>query len=198
MELEELKTSWNILNERLEKSEMLNKRIIKEMISTRTQSAYERLFKFDLMGLVLVAAFCILLPVMNFIGDAGMKPLAFVLLEGVIFIGFVSQSFIVLLLTKFDMEKRKICELTKLTLRYKQWTKMSMSYGSMLAIVVIFAFLFIERNRLVGDWEMRLTALFLVASIVVYWQIHFYRKNIRTIEEGLEELKEFEEEPVSE
>lgn len=38
MELEELKAGWSILNEQLAKSEMLNKRIIKEMITNRTQS----------------------------------------------------------------------------------------------------------------------------------------------------------------
>ena len=43
MELEELKAGWNVLNERLAQNEILNKRIIKEMIINRTQSAYERL-----------------------------------------------------------------------------------------------------------------------------------------------------------
>ena len=57
MELEELKAGWSILNEQLAKSEMLNKRIIKEMITNRTQSAYERLFRFDLFGLILVLGF---------------------------------------------------------------------------------------------------------------------------------------------
>lgn len=200
MELEELKTSWSVLNERLEKSEMLNKRIIKEMIAGRTQSAYERLFKFDMFGLLWVIGFSILLPIMYFVGGAGMKlvggvemkPLAFALLEGVLIIGAISQIFIVFILTRFDMEKRKICELTKLTLRYRLWTKMSLLYGSVLGIVAVFAFLFIERDRLAGNWEMRLVALLLIASVMTCYQINFYRKNIQTIEKGLEELKEFE------
>ena len=194
MELEELKASWHVLNERLEKSEMLNKRIIKEMITGRTQSAYERLFKFDVLGLALVIGFCILLPVMKFVGGVGMKPLAFALLESVIIMGAISQIIIVSILTRFDMEKRKICELTKLTLRYRLWTKMSLLYGSVLAVVATFAFLFIERDLLKGGWEMRLVILFLIASVMIYYQMNFYRKNIHTIEKGLDELKEFEEE----
>ena len=37
MELEELKAGWNVLNERLAQNEILNKRIIKDMIVTRNQ-----------------------------------------------------------------------------------------------------------------------------------------------------------------
>lgn len=39
MELEELKAGWNVLNDRLAQNEILNKRIIKEMIINRTQPA---------------------------------------------------------------------------------------------------------------------------------------------------------------
>ena len=42
MELEELKAGWNVLNERLAQNEILNKRIIKDMIVTRTNSVRQQ------------------------------------------------------------------------------------------------------------------------------------------------------------
>ena len=40
MNLDEMKNSWNVLNERLEQNEILNKRIIEEMVASKTKSAY--------------------------------------------------------------------------------------------------------------------------------------------------------------
>ena len=54
MELEELKAGWNVLNERLAQNEILNKRIIKDMIVTRTNSALSRLKWMNWGGIVLV------------------------------------------------------------------------------------------------------------------------------------------------
>ena len=62
-------------------------------------------------------------------------------------------------------------------------------------MIAIVSFLFIEKAHLVGGWEIRLAIVFLFATIFSYFQIRFYLKNIRVIEKGLEELKEFEEEP---
>lgn len=195
MELEELKASWNILNEQLANSEMLNKRIIKEMITNRTQSAYDRLFRFDLFGLILVLGLCIVFPILVTTGKIVLKPLSFALLEGAVAIGLFMQLFFFSVLLRFDMEKKKICELTKLVLTYKLWMKRNTVIGSWIGMAALIAFLFIEKARLVGNWEMRLTGAFILASVIMFFQTRFYLKNIRAVEKGLSELKEFEEEP---
>ena len=195
MELEELKAGWSILNEQLAKSEMLNKRIIKEMITNRTQSAYERLFRFDLFGLILVLGICVMFPVLAATGKIVLKPLSFALLEGSIVIGFFMQLFFISLLLRFDMEKKKIYELTKLVLAYKLWMKRNTVIGSWIGMAALIAFLFIEKAQLVGNWEVRLAGVFILASVIMFFQTRFYLKNIRAIEKGLAELKEFEEEP---
>ena len=41
MELEALKASWNKLDERLAETEIVNLRVVKEMIQQKTKSAYE-------------------------------------------------------------------------------------------------------------------------------------------------------------
>ena len=198
MELEELKASWNVLNERLEKSEMLNKRIIKEMITNRTQSAYDRLLRFDLFGLIVGLVISIMFSVLTFAGQLVMKPLSFVVLEGCIVIGVLMQAYFLYIHAKFDLEKKKLCELARLEFKYKLWMKRNHVIGIGIGLIGILAFLFIEQDRLVVGWEMRMAVGLLFGFIIAYFQIRFYQKNIRIIEKGLEELKEFEEEPESE
>lgn len=195
MELEELKAGWNVLNERLEQNEILNKRIIKEMIINRTQSAYERLFRFDLFGLILAFVMCVLFPVLVVTGKIVMQPLSFAVLEGTICVGFIIQVFFSAILLRFNMEKKRICELARLTLIYKLWMKRNFLFASGLVVSALIAFMFIEKARLVVNWEIRLILILLFISIIMFYQIRFYLKNIQTIEKGLEELKEFEEEP---
>lgn len=193
MELDDLKAGWNVLNERLEQNEILNKRIIKEMITNRTQSAYERLFRFDLFGLVTVILLCILLPVM-IVNQVEIKPFSIVLLEGTLLIGLVAQFFLFSILVRFNMEKMKLCDLSRLTLRYKLWTKRSYTYGTALAFIVIVAFFFIQEAYLLRGAAVRMTVTLLLASFIAYYQIRFYKKNIQIVEKGIEELDEFEKE----
>lgn len=193
MELDDLKAGWNVLNERLEQNEILNKRIIKEMITNRTQSAYERLFRFDLFGLVTVILLCILLPVM-IVNQVEIKPFSIVLLEGTLLIGLVAQFFLFSILVRFNMEKMKLCDLSRLTLRYKLWTKRSYTYGTALAFIVIVVFFFIQEAYLLRGAAVRMTVTLLLASFIAYYQIRFYKKNIQIVEKGIEELDEFEKE----
>lgn len=194
MEVEELKAGWNVLNERLAQNEILNKRIIKDMITTRTQSAYERLFKFDLFGIILLIALCILLPFIDVAFKAGTKTISFVLLEGLMIVGLFMQCFIFSLLAKFNMDKMNIRELSRLTLKYKLWTRRNYTWGTVLAIIVLIAFYFIQQAYLISDAPLRLAVALLFTFVIIYYSICFYKKNIRIIEKGLEELKEFEEE----
>ena len=51
MELEELKNSWNALDKRLAESEVVNLRIVKEMIAQKTKSAYDNIYKQNIFSL---------------------------------------------------------------------------------------------------------------------------------------------------
>ena len=52
MNLDEMKNSWNVLNERLEQNEILNKRIIEEMVASKTKSAYDCIFPVSLISCI--------------------------------------------------------------------------------------------------------------------------------------------------
>ena len=45
MELQDLKQKWNMLDERLSKSEVYNKRALEEIIKGKNKTTYEKLYK---------------------------------------------------------------------------------------------------------------------------------------------------------
>ena len=57
MELEELKASWNALDKRLAETEIVNMRMVKEMIQQKTKSAYDHIVGHNVYNLVV----CILI-----------------------------------------------------------------------------------------------------------------------------------------
>ena len=68
MNLDEMKNSWNVLNERLEQNEILNKRIIEEMVASKTKAAYDSIYNQELRGLyILLLVALIVLPPNRFL-----------------------------------------------------------------------------------------------------------------------------------
>ena len=103
MKLDEMKNSWNVLNERLEQNEILNKRIIEEMVASKTKSAYDSIYNQELRGLyILLLVALIVLPANRFLG-INMKQSSFILLEAVMFLALLFQSVILYSLSKFKL-----------------------------------------------------------------------------------------------
>ena len=58
MELDDLKTKWNALDKRLAETEIVNMRMVKEMVSHKTKSAYDRIVGQNIYNLVVcISAF---------------------------------------------------------------------------------------------------------------------------------------------
>ena len=90
MELDELKNSWNVLNKRLDDSEVVNLRIVKEMISQKTRSAFDRLFNQNLLSLVV--SFVLLAVVFPWVCmNTPISVTSFVIVEAAMVIGLISQ-----------------------------------------------------------------------------------------------------------
>ena len=54
MELEELRASWNAFDKRLAENEIINQRIVKEMISQKTKSALDKIFHLNIYNLFVI------------------------------------------------------------------------------------------------------------------------------------------------
>ncbi|WP_455664786.1 hypothetical protein [Phocaeicola sp.] len=193
MDLEEMKAGWNVLNERLAQNEILNQRIIKEMITTRTQSAYEKVYSSELAGLIttLIIGF-IIFPGNMFLGEFLKWP-SFIMGEVLLCSAIAFQVLIVYCLSKFNLEAARLNELSRLILKYKQYRWYGRVWGAILAFAFLIVFLIIE-NIYTNVYALTTFIVCLSVGLVFSLiQLKKHNARIKSIEQGLAELKEFEE-----
>ena len=201
MELDELKNSWNVLNKRLDDSEVVNLRIVKEMISQKTKTAFDHLFNQNLHSFVV-----------TFVIIAGLFPwicmhtpistTSFIIVEVAMAIGLIPQIWKLTLLSKFNLEEKKCNELSRLVLRYKQIRHNESVWGIALVALTFVAFYISELcfndavTYVVGPkilLTVGMTLLtFALAYVIGLWQRRRHAQQMQEIESGLQELREFE------
>ena len=88
MELQDLKQKWNMLDERLSKSEVYNKRALEEIIKGKNKTTYEKLYKsgiFNFFYTLFIAA--VIVPLLHIKGIV--HDTSFYILEAVCLLGVV-------------------------------------------------------------------------------------------------------------
>ena len=201
MELEELRASWNVLNERLAENEIVNQRIVKEMISQKTKSAFDKIYQSNIYNL-LVIFFMITWLFPWIYMHTPVLPLSFVMVEVVMAIGLILQGRMVYLLSKFDIGQKTSSELMDLTLHYKKAYYEAFRWSVCLVCIVMVAFYVAELgfNENAG-YETSIRILLPVGLslatcafgyLVGLWQRRRHASQLLEIEEGLRELKDFE------
>ena len=201
MELDELKTSWNALDKRLAETEIVNLRIVKEMIQQKTKSAYNGIVGQNLYSLVvtlLIAAVVFPIIYMN----TPIQSISFAIIEGVMVIGLIPQIWKFSLLSKFDLGGKKCNELCGLVLRYKKvchQEKLWMIAGVCLAMVAFYISEFGFNKEAGYEFGTRLILplglsmlTFGLGLVFAKWQSRRHAQQMQEIERGLEELREFE------
>lgn len=201
MELEDLKASWNVLDERLAENEMVNLRIVKEIITQKTKSAYDRIMGMNLYNLVVcLLLICIVFPYVYM--NTPIKAVSFAIVESVMVLGLIPQIWKFTLLSAFDLEGKNCNELSRLVLRYKKICHQETQWSIALVCVAMTAFYISELGfnheagyvfgtRLILPLALTLLT-FAFGYCVGLWQRRRHANQIQEIERGLEELKEFE------
>ena len=120
MTLDELKKGWDVLNERLSQNEVINQRIIKEMILRKTNSAYDTIYQSNRRGLVIT--FLIGTFMLPFAKIQGMPIYweTFIFLESFLLLGFIYGGYMFHLLSRFNLYTMKVDEAMRLVLKYKK------------------------------------------------------------------------------
>lgn len=201
MELEELRANWNVLNERLAENEIVNQRIVKEMISQKTKSAFDKIYHLNIYNLLVIFLMITLLFPWIYM-HTPIMPLSFVMVEIVMLIGLILEGRMVYLLSKFDLGQKTSSELMNLTLRYKKAYYESFRWSIWLVCIVMVAFYVAELgfNERAG-YEISIRILLPIGLSLVtcacgylfgLWQRRRHASQLQEIERGLEELKEFE------
>lgn len=193
MELEELKANWNILNERLQKNEILNKRIVKDMITSRILTARERLMWKIIIGYCIYFA-CILLTAFSpvlfgtplFMAYCLIGFMVAILLGGLpVFISFYG----------FNVENPLTDSFRRL-LFYQKFMRLGYPI-IVIAGLVLMTILWWEYGKLGAN---RMTFIYVSASFIALvgsWiEYRWDYSKLDAMKKGLEELKEFEEESL--
>lgn len=196
MNLDEMKNSWNVLNERLEQNEILNKRIIEEMVASKTKSAYDSIYNQELRGLyIILLCGLIVLPVNRFLG-INMKLSSFILLEAVMFLALLFQLVILYSLSKFKLNYMKVNELTRTVLKYRRFYSYNKKYGTILGLGSVIVFM-ISESKITNPYAfVPVLTVMIVGCVYSYTKIKQHEQRIKEVEQGLAELKEFESETI--
>ena len=202
MELDELKTSWNALDKRLAETEIVNLRMVKEMIQQKTKSAYKGIVGQNLYFFVVNTLIIVVLFPYIYI-NTPIRTISFVIVEAIMVLGLIPIIWKLSLLSKFDVGGKSCNELNRLVLRYKQICHHQKFWEIAAVCLAMVAFYIIElgfnpkagyvfnvNNILLVVGLTLLT--FATAFVLGLWQHHRHAQQMQEMERGLEELKEFE------
>jgi len=201
MELEALKASWNKLDERLAETEIVNLRVVKEVIQQKTRSAYDKIIGQNIYSLVVnVLIICGVFPYVYMCTP--IQTTSFAIVEGVMIIGLIPMVWKLSLLSKFDLGGKSSSELSRLVLTYKKVCHQEKVWMIGAVCLAMIAFYILElgfnteagyelSTRLILPLGLSLLTMVL-GFVFAKWQLRRHAQQLQEIERGLEELREFE------
>lgn len=201
MELDELKASWNAFDKRLAETEIVNMRMVKEMVTQKTKTAFDGVVGHNIYSFVVtLLMMAVVFPYVYM--NTPITTASFVIVEGAMLIGLGIVAWKLCLLSKIDLGAKKANELSGIVLRYKKICHNETSWSITLVAFAMVAFYISELgfNNAAGYvlgtriWlVVGLTLLtFALAFAIGLWQRRRHAQQMAEIERGLEELKEFE------
>jgi len=189
MELDEITKKWNDLNERLEKTEKLNQKLLNDMINNKQQSAKQKLQKFEFRFLIFSIVFIFY---SVFIYYAGIFNGAASILFGIVFVSSaIWQAYKLYLLKKMDIETETVTSLIQKAIRYKVLTRSHTIVG-MVLLIPFFILLFKFEEKLSST--PMLIAVFVGAGIGLIIGFYLFFKNLRDIDALIKSYKDTKEE----
>lgn len=197
MELEELKNTWQSLNESLNKQEILKENILKEIIHAKADKSLNRLSNYEWFGLIVVI---IVLPLPLFMMKQDFSILQTILtwvFTIALIHAFISQIWKIYALTKVNFSN-PVSENIKLINRFNIYVKKERMSGYIaLPLVMIFIGETFRISHIAIKREEFMLLIIVLGAAIVFsiWQYNkFYKRNIHSILKSLDELKELKEE----
>ncbi|MDU1904485.1 MAG: hypothetical protein E6772_06850 [Dysgonomonas sp.] len=197
MELDELRNTWSILDKKLEENNSLNDRIIKEMLHSKSNKSLGKLLGYEMFGFVVTL---LMLPLILYLlfkshlreSNVGFAFLVFMSIADLICLTWQGMKIICLMKVDFT---EKVSQNIRLINTYNIGIKREKLVILFFIPVVCFFcnYLFAEYLMDIFLWIF-MSCLFFITIIFTYYQYkRIYDKNIKSILQSLEELKELEE-----
>ena len=201
MELDELKASWNAFDKRLAESDIVNLRMVKEMIAQKTRRAFDRIYGLNVYYFVVsLLIMGVVFPYVYM--NTPICTTSFVIVETILVIGLYPHIKKLNLLSKFNLEGKSCHELSSLVLQYKKVCHNETYWTIAIVSIAMVAFYIAElgfnqqANYVLGTRVMLVIGLtlltFALAYVIARWQRRRHATQMQEIEQGLEELREFE------
>ena len=139
MELDELKASWNAFDKRLAETEIVNMRMVKEMVTQKTRTAYDGVVGHNIYSFVVtLLIMAVVFPYVYM--NTPITTVSFVIVEGVMLIGLGIVIWKLCLLSRIDLGAKKANELSSIVLRYKKVCHKGTSWSIFLVALAMIAF----------------------------------------------------------
>jgi Flp pilus assembly protein TadB len=199
MELDELKTTWIVLEKQLKKNETLNKQLLSEMLHKKSNKSLNKLVNTDFIGIIIFLAFipyCIWLYNANhyYLYLLSVNILS-VVCGTVSVIGIVWYYYKLKYLMKIDFSK-SVKDNMYCANRYGimvRREKMITYYILIPVISFLVTFCVYEFKAGISLWTLVIVAV-AIGIIITFWMYKkIYDPNVQSIKQKLDELKELDE-----
>lgn len=185
MELDEMKQTWNDLNSRLEKAEMLNKKLVADMLNEKQRTVKDKLMRYEFKFMIFSVVFAFLMPLEYYAGIFNGKS---TLLFEFVFIGSaVWQGYKMYLLKQMRIDTCTTTELLQKALRFKVITKMHTFIGLFL-MIPFFVLLFLFEDKL--SYAPMLIGVIIGGVTGLIIGLIFFFKNLNDIDSLIKSYKD--------
>lgn len=186
MELEELKKSWNVLNEDTAKKELFEKELLKEIIGSRMKSSYDKLFGQIMKDFAIMLLVAIMLPIVYI--HTPIKFSSFIFIETVTLLSILWYGISAYRLSKFDFSS-SVDTMSKRILTYKRDRLIGNRVWIPVILGSVLIFYWLEHAGIIvyGLFAGYMVFVFLFAVS----KNRKYNDEIKSIENDLEKLREF-------
>lgn len=184
MELEELKSKWNVVDKRLNATELMNRKMEKELIKMRVRSSYDYVYRVNWFNVLIyfIIAVATLPVIKTYFSFASLLVVILSLLVG---LSFSLYSLWLLSRMKFD---GPVSDQIRLATKFRRFQLLvNHKLGFLLAIVTIAIVLAIESAY---TWQnvLLIGGFILVSLLITYLPNKRFNKEMQNIETELKEL----------
>lgn len=197
MNIDELKETWITFNERLLQNEIINQKILKEMIETRMNTSLDTLRKKSNPGfwICLIGSF-IFLPMQYFFSAKEIHLQSFLACEFALLIGLMIVLRQRYLINKIVNGNIPVTEMQKTFEKYKKLFNLDKVFGTFLGFSAASIYIYFEWPARTPEGNLRagivISLTFLIGIVFTVINIRKYQQAMRSIKKDMEELKEYE------
>lgn len=191
MNLEQMKSGWDTLSAQLEQQNTITNRLVCKMITSRNRTNFEQIARDHRISLTVIVLMATLaLP--YFARTELIRMGSFILIEVVSMVGLATTCYLLNVLTRLERSDRTVSQMTHDVLTFKRLYSLSQRLGTPVALATI-GVVYVIEQAFVASALVPLALSLVMAVVIGVVQTRRQNRLLQEIEQGLTELREFEE-----